>query len=556
MQDLDEAIALNRAALELRQEGHPHHPVASGNLMMSLSSRFRHVGSMQDLDEAIARTVPPWSFKEGNINDFEESIQFLQHATAHVFSNFSDRLTANLFSLLQRALSIRPTLAARHQFLSSDSRNQAFALDAASCAIEKGDLTLAIETPLEQLSQASKLLADRFEDCSHRLEALMVSSESREIGSDIDTGSMPANNAHGASVDAILMQIRQAVISEIRELPGFKDFLRAAPFESLKEAASEGPVVVLNHSKFRCDVLIVASGKETPCVCVPLGDDFYTGSIELYNGLIQRRKEFGLRSKKYDLGESLLRISSGSRIWWCPTSILSALPFHAAGPYKGADGSMKYLLDDYISSYTPTLTSLINARSSIRNGAENMCFVADTKFPSSKKERGWIRRSLRRIDKRLLDDHATPEAVLKLPVEEPFNSSLKLLGGKPTLLDIVRANLPNAEFAFLSACHTAERGPEFALDEILHMAAAMQFCGFRSVVGTMWKLLDREGPSLARFMYRYMMQYLEEGEIRFKRAAAAVREAARRLRDQDDAESPRRVDVMAERWANPVHIGA
>ncbi|KAL5525262.1 hypothetical protein ACEPAF_9132 [Sanghuangporus sanghuang] len=547
MQDLDDAIALKCAALELRQEGHPHRSMLLGNLASMLSTHFRHEGHplRSMASKALAGCLYIHFQKEGNINDFEESIQFLQHATAHVFSNFSDRLTAvriwttiarshdhptlleahrTSISLLQRALSIRPTLAARHQFLSSDSRNQAFALDAASCAIEKGDLTLAIEfleqgrallwsrmrglrTPLEQLSQASKLLADRFEDCSHRLEALMVSSESREVGSDIDTGSMPANNAHGASVDAILMQIRQAVISEIRELPGFKDFLRAAPFESLKEAASEGPVVVLNHSKFRCDVLIVASGKETPCVCVPLGDYFYTDSIELYNGLIQRRKEFGVVRKLFTSSRNLMSMNGHASGGVLPRYFL---PFHVAGPYKGADS----------------------------------------------KRRDWIRRSLRRIDKQLLDDRATPEAVLKLPLEEPFNSSLKLLGGKPTLLDIVRANLPNAEFAFLSACHTAERGPEFALDEILHMAAAMQFCGFRSVVGTMRKLLDRDDPSLARFVYRYMMQYLEEGEIRFKRAAAAVREAARRLRDQDDAESPRRVDVMAERWANPVHIGA
>lgn len=52
------------------------------------------------------------------------------------------------------------------------------------------------------------------------------------------------------------------------------------------------------------------------------------------------------------------------------------------------------------------------------------------------------------------------------------------------LLDIVRRQLPSAEFAFLSACHTAELAEESLADEVLHLAAAMQFCGFRSVVGT------------------------------------------------------------------------
>ena len=37
--------------------------------------------------------------------------------------------------------------------------------------------------------------------------------------------------------------------------------------------------------------------------------------------------------------------------------------------------------------------------------------------------------------------------------------------------------MPNAKFAFLAACHTAEQNPEVTglQDEILHLAGAMQF---------------------------------------------------------------------------------
>ncbi|OCB85890.1 TPR-like protein [Sanghuangporus baumii] len=76
-----------------------------------------------------------------------------------------------------------------------------------------------------------------------------------------------------------------------------------------------------------------------------------------------------------------LDVNEGSRIWWCPTSVLSAFLFHAVGPYQGADDSMKYILDDYIPSYTLTL-----ARSSVQNGTEKMPFAADTKLPSAKKK--------------------------------------------------------------------------------------------------------------------------------------------------------------------------
>ncbi|KAL5479010.1 hypothetical protein ACEPAI_2298 [Sanghuangporus weigelae] len=659
MRDLEDAIALQRSALELRPEGHPDRSMSLGNLATSLSTRFDQIGAMQDLEDAIAlqrsalelrpeghpdrsmslRNLAKYLYlrfgRESNVNDFNESIQLLGHATAHSFSSFSHRLMAvriwttiarsqdhptlleaykSSISLLQRALFIRPTLSTQHQFISSDSRYQAFALDAASCAIEKGNFSLAIEfleqgrallwsqmrglrTPLERLSQASKSLADRFEDCSRRLEALLASSESRQVGSDVDGDGMQANSARQASVDAMLVLIRklteeqEAIIGEIREVTGFEDFLRAAPFEILKEAASEGPVIVLNHSKFRCDALIIMSDQETPCVCVPLDDKFYSDSTDIYKELIQRRKgKNGTRSKKYDeilrrvmkmlwdrvvskIVQKLkeLGVNEGSRIWWCPTSVLSALPFHAAGPYEDANGRMKYLLDDYISSYAPTLISLIRARSGVQNGSERMLFVADTKLPAAKAEKDLIRRSRRPIDKQLLDDDATPEALLRLLPgaqwvhfschgqldEEPFKSSLKLPGGKLTLLDIARANLPNAQFAFLSACHTAEQGRKYALDEGLHLAAAIQFCGFRSVVGTMWEVLDIDCPLLVGIVYGYMMMDLEEGEMRFKRAAAGVRRAALRLREQGDGEPyANRVDIMAERWVNFVHIGA
>ncbi|KAL5532302.1 hypothetical protein ACEPAF_5871 [Sanghuangporus sanghuang] len=478
-------------------------------------------------------------------------------------------------SLLQRALTMRATLSEQHKFLCSHSRYQAHALDAASHAIGKDEFALAIEfleqgrallwsqmrgfrTPLEQLSEVDGSLAERFEACNRHLEALITLSESRASGSStsaiVSRGLGPFQDQR--AIDATLAQVRrlseeqEVLINDIRRIPGFEDFLMVKPFDTIRQAASEGPVVVLNHSNYRCDALIILARENDPCICIPLDKDFHADSNNLHEELIRIRRTLGVGSRAYDevlrrvmkvLWERVvskvvqklteLGIEEGSRIWWCPTSVLSAFPFHAAGPYEGRDGGMKYLLDDYISSYTPTLTSLINARSGMRNGGdERMLFVADMKLPSAKKERDAIN-SVRRFE-RLLGKRATPKAVLGLLQEanwvhfvchgrlddEPFNSSLKLSGGGLTLLDIARANLPNAEFAFLSACHSAEQGPNFALDEALHLAA-------------------------------------DEGEVRFKRAAAAVQQAALILREWGD-EDPDTGKVMTERWVNLVHIGA
>ena len=88
---------------------------------------------------------------------------------------------------------------------------------------------------------------------------------------------------------------------------------------------------------------------------------------------------------------------------------------------------------------------------------------------------------------------------------KPFDLSFKLHQGRRlSLLDIVQSQLPNAEFASLAACHTAELTDESPADEALHLAAAMQYCGFRSVVGTMWAMADTDGQYSRRtFTSRY-----------------------------------------------------
>ncbi|KAL5478259.1 hypothetical protein ACEPAI_2443 [Sanghuangporus weigelae] len=611
MEDIEQAITLGRAVLRLQPEGHPGRSESLSKLAESLLVR---------------------SEKEGHRDDYKESILLLRDAAFHSFSSITTRLLIawrwttiarshdhstlieahrTALSLLQRSLAIRPTLSEQHKFLCSDDRYQSLPLNAAAHAIDKGEIIQAVEfleqgrallwsqmrgfrTPLEQLSGVDKALAERFENCNRCLETLITSSESGMAGSGRMAYSILENGAFQKrnSIDEMLRQMRrlseeqESIINDIRRIPEFEAFLKTSPFDAIRQAASEGPVIVLNHSEYRCDTIIVLAREIDPCVCIPLDKDFYLDAIELREELIRVRQTSGVGSVEYDevlrrvmttLWERVvskvirklkeLGINEGSRIWWCPTSVLTAFPFHAAGPYEGANGRMRYLLDDYISSYTPTLASLINARSGAQNGGERMLFVGDTKLPSAKKERDAIIR-VRRF-KQLLGDRATPESALSLLqrahwvhfachgflAKEPFNSFLKLSGSRLTLLDIARANLPNAEFAFLSACHTAEQGPDFALDEALHLAAGMQFCGFRSVVGTMWQLVDRDAPFLAGNIYRYLMSDLEEGEIRFKRAAGAVRQAALNLRAYGE-EDPDTGKVMTERWVNLVHIGA
>jgi CHAT domain-containing protein len=67
----------------------------------------------------------------------------------------------------------------------------------------------------------------------------------------------------------------------------------------------------------------------------------------------------------------------------------------------------------------------------------------------------------------------------------PLLSGFKLRDGMLTVAEIMKLNLPRAQFAFLSACETA-KGDKTQPDQTVHLAATMLFAGFRSVIGTMW----------------------------------------------------------------------
>jgi CHAT domain-containing protein len=57
--------------------------------------------------------------------------------------------------------------------------------------------------------------------------------------------------------------------------------------------------------------------------------------------------------------------------------------------------------------------------------------------------------------------------------------------GRLTIAKIMGLKLDNAFLAFLSACETA-KGDKDQPDQAMHLAAAMLFSGFKSVVATMW----------------------------------------------------------------------
>lgn len=395
------------------------------------------------------------------------------------------------------------------------------------------------------------------------------------------------------------------IIEKIREVPGFQDFLKIIPFDKLQLSADEGPVIMINHSKYRSDAIILLRGHEPMVVSLSqpvsndsesesgqdtFADSFYEEALDQSNNLTETRMALGDNPKLYDdtlmsvlewLWVNIvsrvvkkfneLGVKKQSRIWWCPTFVLCSLPLHAAGPYRDEHNSRVYILDEYVSSCTPTLTALIQARTMSSNGSTPIGQIPKLlaigypgkifRLPNVPKEIGVVRNH---ADKCLEEEEATKVAVLEnlrdsswvhfschghLKPGSPFDSSFELFDDERLmLLNIVENQLPNAEFAFLSACHSAAQTHDSVPDEVLHLAAAMQFCGFRSVVGTMWAMNDGDGPEIVKNFYKRMFSKNKDTpEHGFRRSARALQKAVWQLRASG---------VPMERWVNLIHIGA
>jgi CHAT domain-containing protein len=83
----------------------------------------------------------------------------------------------------------------------------------------------------------------------------------------------------------------------------------------------------------------------------------------------------------------------------------------------------------------------------------------------------------------------------------------------------------------LLSCLLVTQPEESIVDEELHLVASMQFCGFQSVVGTMWAMTDTDGQGLARDFYRSVFSDRTQGaRCHYERTAEALRDAVVKLR--------------------------
>ena len=209
------------------------------------------------------------------------------------------------------------------------------------------------------------------------------------------------------------------------------------------------------------------------------------------------------------------------RLWLCPTGPLMLLPLHAAFEAHQAT--------NLIVSYSSTLAALVRAQNTLPPSGDlsraTVLAVGQANAP------GALELLAASEESRLFDDFPSRFAVTRLEGDdvqvsavlaalreyewvhlichghqdplEPFKSYFTLRDGKLMLSSITLTRLVRGQFAYVSACEGATGARESA-DESVHLAAGLQFAGFRGVTAPLWKVRDQLTADVARAFYKHL----------------------------------------------------
>jgi hypothetical protein len=382
-----------------------------------------------------------------------------------------------------------------------------------------------------------------------------------------------------------------SVVAQIRALPGFGNFLRPASFSELAEVSREGPVAMINVSRYGSDALLITTHG---LLTVPLPQ---LSPIELTERAQDLRRALGEQPppttsvngasertptvdqtlswlwdvlaepvlSALDLRKAEVSAEASPRMWWCPTGELRIMPIHAAGRRRHSSAHVdgESVLDWVVSSYTPSLGVLTHARTRRFDGEaptkSSVLAISIGETPGLS-SRPTTDAELRLLARRfpelriLRDKQATKDAVLAaLPGYRwlhfagnyswdsrfPYAATL-YLPSSVTFADVANLHLQGAELAFLSAgALNVEDRSESAAPLI-----SVGMAGFRHLVGALWAVTDETAVQVAEMIYSRVTDE-RSGWKSGDSAAHALHSVLRRLRA---ASNP-------IQWAAYIHVG-
>ncbi|KAJ7131344.1 TPR-like protein [Mycena epipterygia] len=594
LSDINNAILKFKEAIELTPDGHPQKPSHLNNLGGSFFLRFQQGQDADDLEQSIVHYTSAACSTAGPANlRFHACTMWAQHAQASHHPSLLHAYSVAI-DLLPQIAWLGLSISDRHHHIMNAgpiTRNAvAAAIDAAQydkavAWLEQGRSVvwgqlLNLRTPVDDLKHSHPDLADQLMFLSTLLEG---------------AGSLQsiAQRYHDHACD------RDELLKKIRGLEGFHSFLLPNTIVEFFPAARAGPVIIVNISAIRCDALVLRAGfviHHIPLTDFTLDDAQHLGrSLEHLMSYTGRNERLSIKREgqklpeeefKHILSQLWWRLAKPvldalaittplkenlQRIWWCLTGPLAFLPIHAAGLYDENETFGSKLSDFVISSYTPSLTALIQGFRPVLESQDELQLLAVAQpsasgqsfLPGTQEELNLVQlHASGKLPVLRLEEHAaTVENVQEgmkksswvhfachgiQDITNPTESALLLAGSsRLTLLSIIKLSLPNADFAFLSACQTAT-GAKDLQEESVHLAAGMLLAGYRGVVATMWSIMDNDAPHIAGNVYQHLFQTSPPDPTR---AAEALHLAVQRLQESSGGKK------SFFHWVPFIHIG-
>ncbi|KAG2114091.1 CHAT domain-containing protein [Suillus cothurnatus] len=567
-EDVDEAITLCQETLALLSSLHPDRHFSYMRLQQAYLCRYQILHDPADLSLAIENfRLASRHPTQGFPRRITEAIYWAEQAEIYQHESALEAYQM-CFELFDSHVMTQSSIISWCEAATAFDGAQSLPVDAASCAIrhdhplravelvEQGrgqqwSLASRLRTPVEDLESANPILAHNY------LELSKLLSNAAQNNSATITDKATADRA--ATEYRRLTEQWAAVVAEIRDTRAFSRFLLPPLYEDLQVAARQGPVIILIASEYSCSTIIVPTSGDphhVPLPSVTLAE--LTNLKDRFARAIRHARIMGPKVPRNDLIVLLravwdtimlpivnvlqhgLKLKFLSRIWLCPTAAFTSIPLHAAHPFKkNADGSKEPCLEDlYICSYTPTLSALVRSRQLMKKRITPSFVTIGQGQPGAGKGK-----ELLAVDSELelvhklvpatanrttvSGDAATRAGALEALQQntwvhlachgkqdriQPYHSHFVMRDQHLTLLDIMEKDIPHAEFAFLSACHTAV-GDEETPDEVIHLAAGLQFSGFKSVIGTLWEVDDAVAKHVVEAFYKNMFKDLENGGV-------------------------------------------
>ncbi|KAM5352924.1 hypothetical protein ACJ41O_005646 [Fusarium nematophilum] len=612
--DLDEIVELRREAQAATPRNHVDWPLQTLNLAVSLQRRYEKTKRMGDLDEAI--DFSKQAANAGMVNPrlqaryfytvalfmskrspypapqevHQEIASFERAALLQTQSPVQDRIRAgvslmvrcNSYSNWQQAyeaaeivVDLIPQLALRslkHSDkqellleislggITSEAAGLALSLGkgpmVALNLLEKGRGVLAlsldeIHTDITLLEEKCPHLAQRFIRLREQLGGSGRTEAGRGNGESTWNPDTSRRYEAGDEFEKLLVEIRQQ--------PGFEDFLLPPTESEVKSAAICGPIVIINTGILRCDAIIIEQ-HQVRSVPLPLcRRDVMVGHA--MNGTF--RSPQVLEWLWHCIASPVLTAlgfehppsnDRWPRMWWVMTGLLTKFPIHAAGLH--AKGTCETVIDRVISSYHTSVQAIIRNRKRPFSKATSRQAVlvamehtpGSPRLPFASKEIATVRGLCESMSLDPVEPEPTKQEILSHVLQcELFHfaghahadsyysteSYLCLDPGRAnslTVSNLLDTNLRQTSpfLAYLSACGTGQIQNNMLADEAIHLINGFQLAGFRHVIGTLWQVKDALCVDMARITYEGMRKRGMTDES----VSRGLHDAVRELRDR------------------------